>query len=332
MAHRVDPALCMCDLESAPLSTVLALAPSLLQHPATQSSTTAALLCRLPLEEPAGARRLLQVLCAYGVRGGEVSEQLLELLPLLRPAVLHDVLDTVPQLLGDSPDESEAFLSVARQLMAADRTLLLPAIGALGEVAWPEHLKPELSRLALGALPLADEADLPTLARSLMLSLSASSAGRVLRAMRQHLGDVRTDTLSLLLQVVCNTLRVNSGATKVLLRLCTTAAALTRWDCLLLLNLLQLPRHAAAVTQALGRSLRSGALALSTLHECTQDPTLFAAAVPHVPALAAELLAMPSAAARAAAAALARVRYMSDHHTKFSRLTDPDTNITRLGS
>ena len=64
------------------------------------------------------------------------------------------------------------------------------------------------ARLALGALPLAEESDLPTLVRALMQTLTAASTGRVLRGLRAQLGAVGAETLALLLQVVCNRLRV----------------------------------------------------------------------------------------------------------------------------
>ena len=148
-------------LDSAPIASALALAPALLAHPATQCGATVALLCRLPLEEPAAARRLLQTLCAYGVRGRDVSAQvgasaprgdrratdrairvmrafpraqLLELLPVLPAPTVREVLEIVPRLLDDTAADAEAFLDAARALMSADRTLLLPTIGALGEV------------------------------------------------------------------------------------------------------------------------------------------------------------------------------------------------------
>ena len=153
-------------LDSAPIASALALAPALLAHPATQCGATAALLCRLPLEEPAAARRLLQTLCAYGVRGRDVSAQvgasaprgdcratnravphamtrafpraqLLELLPVLPAPTVREVLEIVPRLLDDTAADAEAFLDAARALMSADRTLLLPTIGALGEVRAP---------------------------------------------------------------------------------------------------------------------------------------------------------------------------------------------------
>ena len=47
-----------------------------------------------------------------------------------------------------------------------------------------------------GALPLAEEADLPTLVRALMQTLTAASTGRVLRGLRAQLGAVGAETLA----------------------------------------------------------------------------------------------------------------------------------------
>ena len=81
-----------------------------------------------------------------------------------------------------------------------------------------------------------------------MQSLTAASMGRVLRGLRAQLGAVRPETLALLLQVVCNRLRVNGSAVRALLRLCEGAGQLTRWDALLLLQLLTLRRDRDAAT------------------------------------------------------------------------------------
>ena len=117
-------------------------------------------------------------------------------------AVVREVLGCVPQLLGDTEEELSALVETVKQLISADRTLMLPAIGVLGEVALPEALKPELARLALGALPLADELDLPTLVRCALASVSAAKAGRTLRSLQAHMGTVSSGTLLLLLHVV----------------------------------------------------------------------------------------------------------------------------------
>ena len=88
-----------------------------------------------------------------------------------------------------------------------------------------------------------------------MAALSPASTGSVLRSLREQLGSVGTSTLALLLQVVANTLRVNGAAARALVRLCGGAAAWSRWDALLMLMLLELPRHAESATQATGNRL-----------------------------------------------------------------------------
>ena len=138
-------------------------------------------------------------------------------------AVVREVLGCVPQLLGDTEEELSALVETVKQLISADRTLMLPAIGVLGEVALPEALKPELARLALGALPLADELDLPTLVRCARICHMAK-AGRTLRSLQAHMGTVSSGTLLLLLHVVANTLRVNGGMARALLTQCGATA------------------------------------------------------------------------------------------------------------
>ena len=177
-------------------------APALLQHPSTRTAATMELLSRLPLEDdPCTARALLRLLCAYGTRSAAVSAELLGALPLLEAPVVRELLGSVAQLLGGGEEESEAVVEAAHALVEADRTLLLPVIGMLSEVELPERFKPSLAQLALDALPRAEESDLPTLVRSLVLSLNAPSLDAVLRALREHLSAVSTPTLALLLQV-----------------------------------------------------------------------------------------------------------------------------------
>lgn len=294
-----------------PYDAGLRAAPSLLQHPGTQDASAAALLDRLPLEEPAGARRILQTLSAHGSWSARLTAQLLEFLPLLSAAVAREVLPALPQIVGESDNEVRLLLEALKQLMSAERTLLLPVIGTLGEVQLPEALKPELAQLALGALPLADESDLPTLVRCLMHSLNAANASLVLRGLRQQLGALRAETLSLLLQVVCNTLRVSSSAVRALLRLCASAAELTRWDTLLLLLLLQLPRHAAAAAASLAGALRRGALADSVFGDAVVHGPLLGRAVRALPALSAALLAHSHPLVQRRGARLAEIIFAS---------------------
>ena len=256
--HLADLAI---DLSEAPLDLVQRSAPALLRHPAVQLAATSTLLGRLPLEDAHGARRIAQLLSAHGSRTAARTADVLQILLIVPSATARELLGLVPQLLGDTNEEMCQFLAAVKELIAADRTLMLPAIGALGEVALPEVHKPELAQLALGALPLADESDLPTLVRCVLGALPPAQAGRTLRQLRSQLGAVSSGTLALLLQVVANTLRVNGGTARALLTQTGAASHLTRWEAMLLLLLLPMPRHAAAATQALSRALCRGALA-----------------------------------------------------------------------
>ena len=85
-------------------------APSLLHHPGTQDASAAALLDRLPLEEPAVARRILQTLSAHGSWSARLTAQLLEFLPLLSAAVAREVLPALPQIVGESDNEARLLL------------------------------------------------------------------------------------------------------------------------------------------------------------------------------------------------------------------------------
>ena len=152
------------ELSSAPLERVMPTAQAFLQHPATHLAAATALVERLPLESPAGVRCILRTLCYAGSCGPPVSEQLLELLPLLESELAVEMLAHLPQLVGDGEAQMQQLLAVCREVMAADRTLMLPVIGALGQAPLTDALKHDLARLALGALPLAEESDLPTLA------------------------------------------------------------------------------------------------------------------------------------------------------------------------
>ena len=292
-------------------------APALLQHPATQASTSSALIDRLPLEEPASVRRILQLLCRFDARSACRSERLLQLLPLLEAPSARELVSCLPQLLGDSEPELTELFAALENVITADRSLTLPSLGALAEVPLSESLKPELARLALDALPAADETDLPTLVRCLMASLSAASLGAVLRSLHDQLGRVGDDTLALVLQVVTNTLRVNGSSARALIRALGGAAgdgsrepggsrggsgggshaavgSWTRWDVLLLLQLLPLPRYATAVAAAIAGGLRRGALRAHTVDLALRQPALLLGALPQLTSLAAGLLTEPS--------------------------------------
>jgi len=281
------------ELSSAPLERVMPSAQAFLQHPATHLAAVTALVERLPLESPAGVRSILRALCYAGACGPPVSDQLLEMFPLLESELAVELLAFLPQLMGEGEAQMQQLLAVCKEVMAADRTLMLPVIGALGQAPLTDALKHDLARLALGALPLAEESDLPTLVRALMQSLTAASMGRVLRGLRAQLGAVRPETLALLLQVVCNRLRVNGSAVRALLRLCEGAGQLTRWDALLLLQLLTLRRDRDAATHTLCTALRRGALPLGLLLECVGQAAQLPGVLAALPALGVQCLALP---------------------------------------
>ena len=306
----------------ADLPTALKAAPALLRHPSTRAAAASALLERLPLEEPAGARRLLQVLSVHGLRTAARTEHLLQLLGVVPAPVARELLGAMSQLIGDTAEEMAAFVEAGKDAIAEDRTLMLPVIGAIGEVALPDALKPELARLALGALPLADEADLPTLMRCVMGSLSAAGAGATLRGVRAQLGAVSPGTLALLLQVVLSTLRVNGSVARALLRACAAAPSLSRWDCLLLLLLLSLARHRDAATYAIGRALHRGALSADELVTSPTELQLLPAVLERLPPLGAALLSEPSATARALGARLAASLFTSHRTLRRAALSE----------
>ena len=277
-------------LEGHSVAAALRAAPAMLRHPNTQDAATAALLDRLALEEPADCRRMVQLLSAHGARTPSRTSHLLEVLAILPVPITREVLAFVPQLVGDTDAEKVALVETIKELIATDRTLMLPALGMLSEISLPESLKVEVSQLALGALPLADEPDLPTLVRCVLGTVAAALAGKTLRGMRVQLGSISAGTLALLLQVIGNRLRVNSAATRSLLTQCGSASALSRWDLLLLLQLLPMPRHREAATHAIGRALRRRTLSVSELCSCPSDPSLPPSVLSRLPKLAAALL------------------------------------------
>ena len=132
---------------------------------------------------------------------------------------------------------------------------------------------------------------MPTLARTLIATLSPVSAGRVLRGLRSHLGQASSSCIALLLEVVIDGLRVSPPAVTVLLKLCTAAPPpLSKWDVLLLLSLLADARHATAAANVIARTMNKGSLHFTLLAECTAMPCLVAMPPTAVAALLAALL------------------------------------------
>ena len=89
------------ELSSAPLERVMPSAQAFLQHPATHLAAVTALVERLPLESPAGVRSILRALCYAGACGPPVSDQLLEMFPLLESELAVELLAFLPQLMGE---------------------------------------------------------------------------------------------------------------------------------------------------------------------------------------------------------------------------------------
>ncbi|KAJ1618541.1 hypothetical protein T492DRAFT_916763 [Pavlovales sp. CCMP2436] len=290
-------------LLEAPLEEALASAPGLLRAPSTAVATTVALLRRLQLDDsPAAVGPITRLLAAWGTPCASATAALLEALPCVESATAKELLLAVGCLVVSRPSaELDAVVDVYRELVSADRTLLLPVIGSLSELPLAPSTRDEVSEMALRALSVVDESDVPALARALLAVVPAARAAATAAAVRACARGLSAGTLALAAEVVAGALRLNAPASVAYLRALGREAPSLHGplDLLLLLAMLPHATHGVAAASALRRlaAADGGVAGLRLVRRCLAEPVLAERAADALPAAVRELLrARPHAA------------------------------------
>ncbi|DBA04611.1 TPA: hypothetical protein N0F65_012194 [Lagenidium giganteum] len=184
--------------------------------------------------------RLLRLLALHVPASTDMTEALVALLFFSdhRTLIIHHL----PKLTYQGPACIQLVVDSLLDVLASDRALLVPILGALAEMPLETAHKHVVMHMALAMLDAVEETDVPAVTLSVLTMVTPATALDVLRRVREVCARVAVETLCLVLEVVGRFATAGSVVLKQLLRVQREDTELTRVDVLLLAMLMD---HAA---------------------------------------------------------------------------------------
>ncbi|KAG5182389.1 hypothetical protein JKP88DRAFT_263214 [Tribonema minus] len=215
----------------------------LLRHEASALAAGTALMerIRLGLEDKAGVTLIMRAITMQSLPHSAMTAQVLQLLPMVECP--QPLIDALPQLVCANTADVDLVVAEYRQLLTADRSLLVPIVGSLHDLPLRRAARAAVAALTLEALAIVDEEDVPVVVRTLLRTC----------------GELQHATLAVMIDVLADAFLLHAGVTKAFLAAVARdvaagggdAAPLSDVDVVALLLLLPLPHHAAAVERCL---------------------------------------------------------------------------------
>ena len=246
-------------------------APRLLRDGRTAHIAATQLLERLRLgqEDEVGTGRLVRVLCEHAVPHPSLTEQLVQLL------VFHEfplpIIESMSQLVGRGGAEVEMVVAQYKDMLSQDRSYLVPIVGSLSDLALSDELKAEVFELTQSALGLVDEEDVPTVLRTLLVTISPDTGARVVASIRREATHLSGKADILVLEVLSSALSASQITAGLFIDAIDAAPEVQMLDLHVLLLLLQRTRLRPAAHRCIKAAAGRGALQLPLLLQCCQD-------------------------------------------------------------
>ena len=139
-----------------------------------------------------------------------------------------------PQLTYQSKECVKLVVRAYLELLATDRSLLLPVLGSLAEMPLDSSEKNTVVEATQSLLEAAEESDIPAVVQSLLSMVTKSSASKALGRLRTECNRIQSDTLSLTMEVIGRFASAGSVALAALFRLIRHVEPLTTFDILAL--------------------------------------------------------------------------------------------------
>jgi hypothetical protein len=122
------------------------------------------------------------------------------------PAMLIPYL---PRLVGDEVEEVEMVVNHLKDMMEADRDLLVLIIGTMSELSLSTAMKREVCDITIAALKVVDESDMPTIIRTMLKSLTTKTGGKVMASIRRESTTLSDSGELLVMEVISDALQSN---------------------------------------------------------------------------------------------------------------------------
>ncbi|EEY59543.1 uncharacterized protein PITG_12112 [Phytophthora infestans T30-4] len=175
---------------------------------------------------------LLHLLGNYVAPTRELTEEILSLLLFCDHHVL--LIHHLPKLTYQSKECVQLVVQAYLELLATDRSLLVPVLGSLAEMPLDNSEKNTVVEATQSLLDAAVEEDIPAVVQSLLSMVTKLSAPKALARLRTECNRIQSGTLSLTMEVIERFTTAGSVALTALLRLIRHAEPLTTFDIVLL--------------------------------------------------------------------------------------------------
>ena len=258
-------------------------------------------------------RALLRMLALHATPHPALTRQLVEVMGCHESPTW--LVEVAAQLCDAGEEGINLVVEQYKELLTRDRAFLVPVIGSLGELPLPAALKGQVLGMMQESLSIVEEADVPTVVRALLASLSPSTRASTVQTLRRHASGLPPSALPLVVELIGSALRADGAAASAFLQAVRREhAALTSLDVAVLVMLGSRRSDRGSVYAIMLGCIRAGTLQEATLRSTIGVPAQRATDEPAVPLLdmsyAPTWLAMVDSLARQASAGERRVATM----------------------
>ncbi|TDH73388.1 hypothetical protein CCR75_006669 [Bremia lactucae] len=171
---------------------------------------------------------LLRLLSIYVAPTRELTEEMLSLLIFCDHRVL--LIHHLPKLTYQSKECVQLVVQSYMELLATDRSLLVPVLGSLSEMPLDISEKNTVVEATEALLDAVVEEDIPSVVQNLLSIVTKKSAPKALARLRMECNRIQSGTLSLTMEVIGRYATTGSVVLAALLRLIRLVDPLTRFD------------------------------------------------------------------------------------------------------
>ena len=144
----------------------------------------------------------------------------------------------MPCLCGQSAEELEIIVEKFKELVSSDRKYLVPVLGSLGQFELGEDLKNQIYKVAVEALNIVDENDIPTVLKSLLSALTKQNYLEIFNVIHNSCQCLSDNINSILLDIIGNIFRVNTLSVNLFLEYIDSSDVISKFDIMILIVLI----------------------------------------------------------------------------------------------
>ncbi len=168
------------------------------------------------LDDERQTKAMLRMLVLHATPHPALTRQLVEVIGCHEHPVW--LVEVAAQLCDAGESGIDMIVELYKELLSRDRVFMVPVIGSLGELPLPASLKGQVLGMMQESLSIVEEADVPTVVRALLASLSPNTRVAIVRTLRHHASGLPSGSLPLVVELVGSALRADAAAASVYLQ------------------------------------------------------------------------------------------------------------------